>query len=228
MTPSRSKLSSWLLIALPCGFFLSACAPQGGSSQALKQQFTQMIEQQQEQARQLEDLQQQLSDLQLQVAGDSVVTTQIENSISGTAPPQSQAAQIPLSVQQELSALTESASSYLGAFSALASGRFSEAETGFQSFLSQFPNHQYAANARFWIANAQASQGNLQAAMASYRQLVVDPQAQAKAPAALLRMAQLYRQQNQYAQAEDILEQLRRRFPNSPEAQHSYRSDESQ
>ncbi len=227
MIPHRSKRFFWLASALFCAFYLSACAPQAGSSLALKQQLTQMAEQQQEQARQLENLQQQFNDLQLQLAGDNLVTTQIESSISGTSPPASEI-RVPLGARQELAALTESASSYLAAFSALASGRFAEAETGFRRFINQFPAHQYSTNARFWLANAQSSQGNLTGAMATYRQLVGDPQAHEKAPAALLRMAQLYRQQNLNAQAEDLLEQLRRRFPNSPEAQHSYRSDESQ
>lgn len=227
--PPHAQHTAWLISLLLSCFFLSACAPAPiGSPVGLQQQLSQMEVQQQQQAEQLQVLQQQLTQLQQQLTGESVVTAQIESSISGTEPPEPQPPQVPLSAQREIAALTESASSYLAAFSDLATGRYRAAEAGFARFLSEFPDHQYTPNARFWLANAQASQGKLQSAMSTYRQLVIDPQAQVRAPAALFRMAQLYRRQNQVDQADDVLEQLRSRFPDSPEAQHSYRSEESQ
>ncbi len=222
----RIHLPSWLAGLLMSLLLLSGCAPPAaGPSLALKEQLAQLSQAQQQQAEQLQALQQQLAQLQ-QLAGESVITSQIESSLSGSPPPG--AVRIPASAQRELTALTESATSYLAAFSELASGRHSAAERGFERFLSDFPGHQYAANARFWLANAQESQGKLQSALNHYRQLVISPQAQAKAPAALVRMAQIYQRQNQGVQAEEVLEQLRSRFPDSPEAQHSYRSDEVQ
>jgi len=126
---------------------------------------------------------------------------------------------------QEISALTASASSYLAAFTELASGHYASAETGFQNFLQEFPEHQYTTNARFWLADAQSAQGKLQLAESNLRQILSDPRGQVKAPAALLKLARIYRQQGLEPQADETLEQLRSTYPDSPEAQQFSRSE---
>ncbi len=115
---------------------------------------------------------------------------------------------------------------YLAAFSNLAAGRLPAAESGFQGFLREFPDHQYSPNARYWLANAQLSQGKTNLAVTNLQQIIVNPNAQAKVPAALMQLAQIYRQEGQPIQADNVLEQLRNRYPESPEAQQFYRSNE--
>lgn len=209
---------------------LNACVPAqgpGGPSTALKQQFAQMQQQQRQQAEQIQVLQQQLERL-MQHPLESVTSTDTAQWQPPAAAtfnsPESVA--MPAAVNQELSALADSASNYLAAFSNLAAGRYKLAESGFDSFLKQYPNHQYTANARYWLASAQLSQDKLQAASANLRQVVNDINGQAKAPAALVLLAKIYRRQHLNNEAEDILEQLRSRYPESTEAQQFYRSDE--
>jgi len=127
---------------------------------------------------------------------------------------------------QEVVTIAASASSYLAAFSNLAAGHFPAAEAGFQQFLQDFPNHQYSPNARYWLANAQLSQKKMNQAITNLQLITANPNAQAKAPAAFMQLAQIYRQEGQTIEAENILEQLRNRYPESPEAQQLYRRNE--
>ena len=216
---------------------LCSCAPPpgGAPSTALREQLEQIRRQQQDQAAQMQQMQQYLAQLQQQLMGEDAISAQIQNNLEtplqteGTAPVTAlapPAAPTGFGAGQEITDLAVSASSYLTAFSNLAAGHMESAESGFAQFLNQFPDHQYAPNARYWLASAQLSLGKTASATENLRRLVVDPAGRDKAPAALLQLAQIYRQQGLTAQADDALEQLRNRYPDSPEAQHFNRSDE--
>ena len=218
------------------GFVLlfSSCAPTTGiaPSGALKEQLYEIKQQQQEQATQLQQLQQQISQLQQQLTGENLVTAQIQN--NSKAPQQSGSTSpfiVPGPTNQiipnrEAVNIAASASSYLAAFSNLAAGNFAAAETGFQEFLRDFPDHQYSPNARYWLASAQLSQEKTNLAISNLQLIIANPNGQKKTPAALMQLAQIYQQQGQQIQADNVLEQLRNKYPESPEAQHFYRSEE--
>lgn len=222
------------------GFALlfSSCAPAPNFAPAgaLQTQLHEITRQQQEQSDQLQLLQQQLDQLRQQLIAENVISTLIQGHMDTPGQLDQPTAQAPVvmlpegsspqTFNQDVVNVAASASSYLAAFSNLAAGHLPSAETGFQEFLRDFPDHQYAPNARFWLANAQLSQGKTNLAMANLQQIVVDPNAQTKAPAALMQLAQLYRQEGLQLQADNILEQLRNRFPESPEAQQIYRGNE--
>lgn len=185
---------------------LSACAPTtAGTSASTNSELAQLYKQQSEK---LAQLQEQLAQLQRAM-----------NLTPETLPPVEpvETEMIPVTIRQEVTDLADSASSYLAAFSDLAAGRYALAETGFSSFLERFPDHQYASNARYWLASAQLSQQKLQPATTNLRQVIIS--GGDRAPAALALLAKTYRQQQMYEQAEDILDQLRTRYPNSSEAQ---------
>lgn len=202
-------------------FLLSACLPTttpSGPSAALKQQFDQMQQQQRQQAEQIQALQQQLA--QLRPSPTSSVPAVAKQT---AAKPFA----IPAAISEEITALADSASTYLAAFSSLAAGRYLAAETGFSGFISKYPEHQYTPNARYWLASALWAQNKLQAAASNLRQVIVDNNGQERAPAALLLLAKIYRQQQFNNEADEVLEQLRRRYPESTEAQQFYRGDEA-
>lgn len=217
---------------------MTSCAPATtglAPTGSLSEQLNEIRSEQQKQALQYQQLQQQLALLQQQLNGEEIISTQIQNNTESpefTEPQTLTAAPLPESpltfnLPQDVSAVAASASSYLAAFSDLAAGRWASAEQGFQEFLNMFSDHQYSPNARYWLANAQLSQGKTDLAMSNLRQILVDPRGQTKAPAALVQLAQLYRQQGQDPQADEVIEQLRTRYPESPEAQHFYRSEET-
>lgn len=225
---------------------LSACAPAAtglAPSGALQQQLNDIRQQQQQQAQLVQQLQQQLTQLQQQFPTGEVTMTTPQQGQDGhvtteepltpvtvvTTEPQkteSITTPLPFNGAQEVRAVAASASSYLAAFSDLAAGRWVAAETGFQNFLAEYSDHQYAPNARYWLASAQLSQGKTDAATSNLRQIIIDPLGQAKAPAAMLQLEQLYRRQGLTLQADEIAEQLRSRYPDSQEAQYLYRSPE--
>ncbi len=228
-----SFLTTGLIPILGFVLLLSSCAPTTSlaPSGALKEQLRTIKQQQQEQETQLLQLQQQFSQLQQQLTAEKMITTQIQENIESPQPLEPIEAPVitfPNQVipNQEAVTIAASASSYLTAFSNLAAGRQVAAETGFQEFLRDFPDHQYAPNARYWLANAQLSQGKTNLAINNLQIIIADPNAQNKAPAALKQLVQIYHQQGSQMQADDALEQLRNRYPESPEAQHFYRSEE--
>ena len=224
-----------LILILGSVLLLSSCIPTPGNapSGALKEQLYKIKQQQQEQAAQIQQLRQQFAGLQRQLITEDGISAQLQSTLK--TPNQLEVPTVPaiiapvfpgqFTVKQEVTNLAASASSYLAAFSNFAAGRLFSAEVGFQKFLDDFPNHQYSSNARYWLANAQLSQGKTEPAIANLRRIIDNPNAQTKAPAALMQLTQLYRQQGLPIQADDVLEQLRSRYPESPEAQHFYRSD---
>lgn len=221
----------WLSLLVPGSLLLlNACAPPAsGPSAALKQQFAQMQQQQQQQAEQLERLQQQLGQLLEQSPASFPVA--IAEQRPHPANPEmgiDKPITIPAAISQELSALADSASSYLAAFSNLAAGRYAVAETGFNNFLFAYPDHQYTPNARYWLASAQFSQGKRQLASANLRQVVDDSNSQERAPAALALLAKVYQQQQLNNEADEVLEQLRIHYPDSSEAQQLFQNAEPQ
>ena len=218
---------------------LNACAPAPGlnPSPALQQQLDQLRQQQQDQAAELQALREQLKELQQPLSepetaaattpADELSPPEAVPPVVASPSPAEPAApvasgEMPLAeftTTREVADLAASASSYLTAFSSLAAGQWPAAERGFADFLETFPDHRYAPNARYWLATAQLAQDKTEAAMSSLRRIIVDPRGSARAPAALAQLARLYRQQGLQMQAEDVIEQLQRRFPDSPEAQ---------
>ena len=217
------------LIPLLGILILSACvqSTQQVSTQTANSKWQKMAQQQTLQAGQIKALQQQIKQLQKQLVDKKIITAKN----SSTTTPLSQPLTAPpinyTYGQNEVAGIAASAASYLAAFSHLAAGQPLAAETGFNTFLNSFPDHQYAPNARYWLANAQLSQGKTSLAQANLQQLATNPKAKDKVPAALLQLAQIYRQKGQVSQANNVLEQLRNHYPESPEAQQFYRSTES-
>jgi tol-pal system protein YbgF len=231
-TLKAPALRQLLLLALLSPLLLIGCTPTAtGPSAALKQQFAQMQRQQRQQAEQIRALQEQLAQLQPEDA-DFTITAKTEQTRPlpsiDTLRPSAEEAVIPTAISPELSALAGSAVSYLQAFSSLAAGSYAEAENGFNQFLNSYPDHQYSPNARYWLANAQLSQGKLQLASSNLRQLLVDREGQQRVPAALVLLARVYQQQNLPNEADEVLEQLRSRYPESSEAQQLFNNAEPQ
>ncbi|MEA3362952.1 MAG: tetratricopeptide repeat protein [Thermodesulfobacteriota bacterium] len=225
MKQTLSFLTTGLIPFLGLVLLLSSCAPTPSlaPSGALKDQLFEIKQQQQEQATQLQQLQQQLGQLQQQISGESIISAQIQGNLETPGQP---LISVPLTPGQEAVSIAASASSYLAAFSSLAAGQMPSAEIGFQEFLRDFPAHQYSPNARYWLASAQLSQGKTNLAIGNLRQIIANPNARNKAPAALTQLAHIYRQEGLQIQADNVLEQLRNSFPESQEAQQIYRSDE--
>ena len=233
MNASTPAVYIRLISALSALALLASCTPATtglSSSDTLQRQLNSLRAEQQQQATQLKEIRQQLAEMQQQLAQNPASTQDLlsgaERSPAPTSatkvPPQRPQRQV---VSAEASAVAASASAYLAAFSDLAAGHWAAAETGFQNFLNEYSEHPYSPNARYWLASAQLSQGKAEAALGNLQQVVVDPAGRSKAPAALNQMARVYRDYGMTARADQVIEQLRNNFPESPEAQYSYRDN---
>lgn len=223
---SRHLSAGWpLLLFSLCLLLLNACvqATPPGPSTALKQQFAQMQQQQQQQAEQIKELQARLDQL-LQQKPAAVASTPAEQAFNAPA----EQVTIPAAIRQELSEVADSASNYLAAFSSLAAGHNELAEAGFRQFLANYPDHQYSPNARYWLASAQFSQGKLRQAAENLQQVAADLNDRQRAPSALAMLIKIYRQQQLPLEADETLEQLRNRYPDSSEAQQFFQAAEPQ
>ncbi|MCK4503296.1 MAG: tetratricopeptide repeat protein [Desulfuromonadales bacterium] len=213
-------------------FLLGACVQTTAQvpSRVANTNLQKLQQQQQLHTTQIESLQRQVKQLQQQLIDKNIISAQNhENSTKLSRPTNTKPAELAINYsyeQNEAAGIAASAASYLAAFSHLAASRPVAAEAGFETFLSNFPNHLYAPNARYWLASAQLSQGHSKRAKANLQQLATNPRAKAKVPAALLLLAQIYRQEGLSIQADNVLEQLRNHYPESQEAQQFYRSTE--
>ncbi|MBD1399756.1 tetratricopeptide repeat protein [Pelovirga terrestris] len=228
-SPVRYLTGSAALILLAT--LLSSCAPApaGAPSVALSEQLQQIRRQQQQQSEQLQLLSRQMVLLQEVMGIEEMKLDEqdpVEALIFSATPPTDLSGLPPQTVPQI--ELNPAVAAYLDAFSHLASGRPDSAERGFELFLREFPDHQHSTNARYWLAQAQSGQGKNDLATTTLRQIITDPRAQFKAPAALMQLAAIYRRQGLNNQADTIVEQLRASYPNSPEAQLLIRKEASQ
>lgn len=211
--------TSLLLLLLTT--LLSSCAPAPGApSAALKDQLQQLREQQQQQNEQVRALQQQLSRLEealglAPVAGESPAPTPPS---LDRAPEQQAPAYVHRPDDQ-----TPEIKAYLTAFGHLAAARYAAAESGFSSFLDRYPEHRQAPDARFRLAGAQVAQGKYDPAASNLHRIITDPRMQSRAPAAMLQLALLYRDQGRDTESDIVLHQLQERYPASPEAQRLLR-----
>ena len=220
---------------------LGGCAqpPSVAPSYALKEQLQELKSQQAAQQQQLQEMQQLVAQLQEQLAGNSGTLIDADPAPSETASglqtaqantdtayaTTNQGLSMPQAGSAEMVRIADSASSYLTAFSSLASGQYYAAESGFSSFLASYPDHQYAPNARYWLANAQAAQNKTSQAVSNLRQVIADPAGQEKAPAALIQLIQLYQRAGLLAQADQATIQLRDVYGNSAEARYYFQSN---
>jgi len=110
---------------------------------------------------------------------------------------------------------------YLQAFADYASGRFTEAIAGFDAFLRRYPNNDYAGNAQYWLGECYYSRQEYERAAAEFSKVAENYPQAGKVPDALLKRATALRQIGEVDQAQEALQQLRRRYPESPAAQKS-------
>ncbi len=108
--------------------------------------------------------------------------------------------------------------SYQAAFDLLKSGRYDQAARGFQDFLAKYPSGQYADNANYWLAEAYYVTRKFEPALKQFESLVADfPQSQ-KLTHALLKIGYIHDELGQREQAEQVLDDLIKRFPDSTAA----------
>jgi tol-pal system protein YbgF len=104
---------------------------------------------------------------------------------------------------------------YDSAFDALKEGRYAEAARRFQSFLTTYPNGEFAPNAHYWLGESYYVTQNYQMALDSFQRLLREFPDSAKAPDALLKVGYSHYELRQWPQAEATLNEVLQRYPES-------------
>jgi len=104
---------------------------------------------------------------------------------------------------------------YDSAFDALKNGQYAEAARRFQSFLSQYPDGEYAPNAQYWLGESYYVTQNYGIALDSFERLLARFPNSNKAPDALLKVGYCHYELKQWAQAEEVLNRAMRQYPDT-------------
>ena len=104
----------------------------------------------------------------------------------------------------------------LGIFRA---GQFAQAQTAFADFVKRYPQSGYNASALFWLGNAQYATRNYNEAIANFRSMLSLAPDHAKAPEAVLSIANCQIELKDTRAAKRTLEDLTKAYPQSEAAQ---------
>jgi tol-pal system protein YbgF len=104
----------------------------------------------------------------------------------------------------------------LGIFRA---GQFAQAQTAFADFVKRYPQSGYNPSALFWLGNAQYATRNYNEAIANFRSMLSLAPDHAKAPEAVLSIANCQIELKDMKAARRTLEDLAKAYPQSEAAQ---------
>ena len=93
------------------------------------------------------------------------------------------------------------------------------ARSGFREYLNRFPKGEMTPLCRYWIADTWLSEQQPDSALAQYEAFEKSAPEHAQLPASMLRRALILAGKGKKDQARQLLETVRRRWPNRPEAE---------
>lgn len=115
------------------------------------------------------------------------------------------------------SAATEQAA-YSQAFDALKASNYQAAISGFESFLSSYPNSPIAENAQYWLGEAHYAKGEYDLAAQSFQAVPQRWPNSRKSPDALLKLGFSQIEMKRYSEARVTLADVTRKYPDSDAA----------
>jgi tol-pal system protein YbgF len=104
------------------------------------------------------------------------------------------------------------------ALATLRKGDFSAAQTSFVNFMKRYPQSGYQSSSLFWLGNAQYALRNYRDAVTNFRSLVAAEPGHARAPEALLSMANCQVELKDVKSARKTLDDLVKTYPQSEAA----------
>jgi tol-pal system protein YbgF len=107
---------------------------------------------------------------------------------------------------------------YQASFDLLKAGRYEPATKAFAEFLQQYPNGQFADNAKYWLAEAYYVTRQFEPALRQFELLVAEHPDSQKLTHALLKIGYIRAELGQREEAERVLNDLIQRFPESTAA----------
>lgn len=108
--------------------------------------------------------------------------------------------------------------SYMKALELFKAGDMSSSRAGFTSFLEQFPQHDLAPNAYYWIGESYANEKNYEPAILAYQEVISRFPTKDKVPAAMLKQAMAFKAIKDTKSAKYVLKKVVEGYPKSEEA----------
>ena len=107
---------------------------------------------------------------------------------------------------------------YKNAFNLLKVGKYDEAIKAYTKFLQQYPAGDYAANAQYWLGEANYVRRQFPLAIAEFQKVVANYPNSKKLPDALLKIGYIHYEMKQTDEARRVLTDLTRQFPGTTPA----------
>lgn len=154
-------------------------------------------------------------------AGQQVVVTEGEAQIIDTGSADGARAENQPQEKQTTAMVTasedssETTDAYRDAFLLLKQRRYDESITAFEAFLQDYPNSKYAANAQYWLSEANYVTKKYDVALAEFQKVIDQYPTSSKVPDARLKIGYTQYELGQYDEARANLAQLRAQYPNS-------------
>ena len=120
---------------------------------------------------------------------------------------------------REFSADPREKADFEAALGVFRGGQFAQAQTAFAEFVKRYPQSGYNASALFWLGNAQYATRNYNEAIANFRSMLSLAPDHAKAPEAVLSIANCQIELKDTRAARRTLEDLTKAYPQSEAAQ---------
>ena len=119
---------------------------------------------------------------------------------------------------REFNASPSEKTDFEAALGVFRSGQFPQAQTAFAEFVKRYPQSGYNASALFWLGNAQYATRNYNEAIANFRSMLLLAPDHAKAPEAVLSIANCQIELKDTRAARRTLEDLTKAYPQSEAA----------
>ena len=107
---------------------------------------------------------------------------------------------------------------YQQALEAFKTGNTPAARALFTKFIEQYPEHELAPNARYWVGETFYSEKDYEAAIVTFEDFIKKYPKQSKVPTAMLRQGRAFKAINDVNSAKYVLKKLRDAYPKSDEA----------
>lgn len=114
-----------------------------------------------------------------------------------------------------LGSTSDATKDYKIAFTLLKSGKYDDSVSAFEEFLRKHPDSKYAANAQYWVAEANYVSKRYPRALTEFSTVVEKYPASSKLADARLKLGYTYYELGKFQEARDELTRLRAQFPNS-------------
>jgi tol-pal system protein YbgF len=125
-------------------------------------------------------------------------------------------AEIAMAKKEEATSTPDSL--YAKGLDLLKAGDFVAAREQFTKFLEQYPKHELAANAQYWIGETHYNEKNYESAILSYQDVIKNYPGKEKVVAAMLKQAMAFNEIKDFKSAKFVLKKLIEGFPKSEEA----------